>query len=76
MAGDGANEVYSLEMVVGALWLGTGKPRDVVRAGAQGRREASPGRPRSLVTQAGKQLRACTCARGGVCSCGRWQGRS
>ena len=44
MARDGAGEVYSREMVVGVLWLWTGKPRDAVYAGAQGTREASPGR--------------------------------
>jgi len=52
------------ERAVGVLRFWTGKSRGTVRAGAQGEGEASPGRPRSPVTQAGRQLRACTHARG------------
>jgi len=43
-AGEGVSEVYSQEMFVGVLWHWTGKPRDAIHAGAQGRRVASPGR--------------------------------
>jgi len=41
-----------------------GKTRGAVHAGTQGEGKTSPGRPRSLVTQAGRQLRARTRARG------------
>ena len=52
------------ERAVGVLRSWIEKSRGTVRAGAQGEGEASPGRPRSPVTQAGKQLRARTRARG------------
>ena len=59
---------FERERVVGVLRSWIEKSRGTIRAGAQGEGEASPGRPRSPVTQAGKKLRARTRAHGAACA--------
>ena len=56
LTGDGTSAVNLREWAVGVLRFWTGKSCSAVRAGAQGEGEASPGRPRSPVTQEGRQL--------------------